>query len=104
MKKAKGKILLALVCCAGGFLIFWSMTNDSLPDEDRLTWDDPGAIFQGDATWAAMEPILRQMPPLPPDVEGVHLMGDNTVVPRSYFDKPPILRRFFPPENAPADE
>ncbi|MCY4165859.1 MAG: hypothetical protein OXF03_06900 [Gammaproteobacteria bacterium] len=47
-----------------------------------------------------MEPVLSRLPSLPPNVGGV-VLDDGTTIPRSYFDRPRVLRMFYTPEPMP---
>ena len=104
MKTAFFLFFLCLALAAG--VGYWSFASSKPPPGftaeawENFSWEtwDPGDE-QG-RTWAEMEPVLSRLPSLPPNVGGV-VLDDGTTIPRSYFDRPRVLRIFYTPEPMP---
>ena len=97
--KRKSKWLIASIACivaVGWWYVFASMEKAKSYSWENPPFGDSYSIDRPPGTWEEAKPLLKYMPPLPPNVEGLLLGDDGTFVPRSYFDVPPAIRFAMP--------
>ncbi|MCY4156883.1 MAG: hypothetical protein OXF66_05565 [Gammaproteobacteria bacterium] len=82
-------VITGLVIAAGGHIL-WE--NQKMQDYS-YSWEKDQSRL---TTWEESKHILKYMPSLSPNSDGLLLLDDGTFVPRAYFDMPPALRFIVP--------